>query len=215
MHNAKKIFIVGMIGLMATAAAAASQAATFSVSLSGDPSQFTESQFPFDGLSFDQFTLSLTGFGAPFTVMQGDEIDSTVTLTAPYTIPTAPVRTDILQFFTGSTFPSENTAVTGTFTFFDGVTPVGVFNYDSTTSNALASFAVNFSPANPAFTFTSFTNVVTITDLATPATLDGSFFEYDLVSPGVPEPGVWMLMVGGVGLAGAAMRRRRGVAAAA
>src|SRR5580658_6623618 len=151
MHNVKKVFISGLMGLAATAAAAASQAATYSVSLSGDPSQFTEAQFPFDGLSFDQFTLPLTGFGTPFTVMQGDEIDSTVTLTAAYTIPTAPVRTDLLQYLTGTTFPSEDTGVTGTFTFLDGVTPVGVFNYDSTTSGALSSFAVNFSPANPAF----------------------------------------------------------------
>ncbi|MEO8812539.1 MAG: PEPxxWA-CTERM sorting domain-containing protein, partial [Caulobacteraceae bacterium] len=84
----------------------------------------------------------------------------------------------------------------------------------SSTSGQLASFAVNFSPANPAFTFTSFTNDVTITDLATPATIDNSSFTYDLVSQAAPEPSVWMFMIAGVGLTGAAMRRRRSVALA-
>ena len=44
----------------------------------------------------------------------------------------------------------------------------------------------------------------------------GVAFEFDnLAVAGVPEPASWALMIGGFGLAGAGLRRRRTVAAAA
>jgi hypothetical protein len=46
--------------------------------------------------------------------------------------------------------------------------------------------------------------------------LDDVVLTYDGVrdpGPGIPEPGTWALMIGGFGLAGAALRRRRAVAA--
>lgn len=43
----------------------------------------------------------------------------------------------------------------------------------------------------------------------------GVFFDAVSVSGGVPEPATWALMISGFGLAGAALRRRRAVAAAA
>ena len=46
------------------------------------------------------------------------------------------------------------------------------------------------------------------------ATMDEVRFVFD-PSAAVPEPASWALMIGGFGLAGATLRRRRGVAAAA
>jgi len=86
---------------------------------------------------------------------------------------------------------------------------VASFSYSSTTSNQLASYAANFPPANTGFTFDSFTNVATINTLATPATVDGSYFFYDLVSSAAPEPAAWMVMILGIGGVGAAAREQR------
>ena len=135
-------------------------------------------------------------------------INSTVTLDQSYTIPASQLHTDFLQYFFGSNFPNENTGVDGTFTLYNQGSVVATYGYGSTTSNALASYAALFPPLNGAVTFDSFTNVFTIDTLATPATIDSSAFEYALVSPGVPEPATWGLMIVGLGLAGGAMRRR-------
>ena len=138
----------------------------------------------------------------------GDTINATVTLDGLYTVPQSQLYTNFLQFFTGSAFPSENTGVDGTFTFYNGGTQVASFSYFSTTSGSLASYTANFPPSNGAFTFDSFTNAVHINDLATPATLDGGFLFYDLVSSAAPEPATWAMMLVGLGLAGGALRAR-------
>ena len=199
--------ILAAVAVLAAGAASQSQAATFSLSLSGDPTNFSESNFIFNNESYDRFYLTLDGLNAgnAITVSQGDEIDSTVTLSSLYTIGTAPGHTNILEIRSGSSFPSENTAGNGTFTFFNGADVVATFNYSSSTSGQLAAYAANFPPNNPAFTFDSFTNNFTITDLATSATLDGSAFFYDLTTP-VPEPTTWAMMMVGVGAAGLMLR---------
>jgi hypothetical protein len=200
----KSLIAAGVVAIGAGQA----QATTFDRSLTGVVANFSESQFNFSGLHFDRFDLPLSGLDSSdsFTVAQGDIINEIVTLDTPYTIPTSMVRTDILQYLTGSSFPSENTGVDGTFTFFLGGSQVGSFGYSSTTSSSLASFAANFPPNNGAFTWDSFTNGFTINTLATPATLDGSFFEYELASTPVPEPAAWAMMLVGFGLIGGAMR---------
>jgi hypothetical protein len=193
----------------------AANAAVFDISLTGDRADFSESMFTFDGFNFDRFSLPLSpSDGFPATVSQGDTIDATVTLDGPYTIPQSAARTYILQYFNGDSFPPGNTGVNGTFTFFEGVTQVAQFGYDSTTSNGLASFAANFPPNNGAFTFDSFTNDFTINTLGSPGTLDNSSFEYDLLSNAVPEPAIWVSLLLGLGLAGSALRHGRRTGAA-
>lgn len=188
---------------------------TFTISLSGDTSQFAEQMSNSGGLHFDDFSLTLSGLDSSnaITVSKGDTVDSTVNLNAIYTIPASAKDTYILHYLTSSTFPSENSGVDGTFTFFDLGVPVASFGYSSTTSSQLSSFAVLFPPNNGAIAFDSFTNDFSINTLATPATLDGSSFEYDLVS-NAPEPAAWALMLVGFGLVGALTRRRAAGAAA-
>jgi hypothetical protein len=64
------------------------------------------------------------------------------------------------------------------------------------------------------FTFTG-TGHDTIQLQATTPGNGGVFFDNVSVSGGVPEPATWALMIGGFGLAGGALRRRRGAVAAA
>jgi hypothetical protein len=209
--------LAAMLSLAGMFGATAARAATYDVTLSGNVADFTQSQFVFDGFNFDQFSLPLTVVDStlPITVAQGDSIDSTVTLDQAYTVPVGPARTYFLQYLDGASFPGGDTGVEGTFTFFNGGTEVAQYSYDSTTSNGLAAFAAVFAPSNPSFTFTSFTDDLTITSLATPGTLDSSSFEYDLLSNAVPEPATWGLMLFGFGLAGASLRRAKRAARAA
>jgi len=193
--------------------ASQAQATTFTVNLTGDPANFGASQVYAFGLRFDEHYLQLSGLDTSnaITVSQGDQIDSTVTLASQYTIPTSVVRTDILEYLTGNTFPSENTGVSGTFTFFLAGNSVNVFNYSSSTSNQLASFAAVFPPNNGSFAFDSFTNDLTITNLPGAATLDGAAFNYALVTT-APELSTWaMLTLGFAGLGFAGRRQRRAV----
>ena len=204
--------ILTAVAVLAAGAASQSQAAAYVLSLTGDPTAFSESQFTFNNAAYDEFSLSLTGLDGSnaITVEQGDTISSTVTLSSAYTIGTAPDHTDILQYFFGSAFPAGNTGVDGTFNFYNGATLVASYGYSSTTSDQLASYAAIFSPNNPAFTFDSFTNDVNINALGSPATLDSSQFTYALVTPlPAPEPSTWAMMVLGVGAAGLMVRTSR------
>lgn len=102
----------------------------------------------------------------------------------------------------GSSFPAENTGVSGTFNFYNGGVTVETLPYISTTSSQLSSYAVA-PPGNP-FTFDSFTVALNINTLATAATLNGAAFDYGLVG-NVPEPSTWALMLlgfAGLGFAG-------------
>jgi PEP-CTERM motif len=206
--------LFGLLGsAILVASTTASQATVFNLSLSGDIGGFSESQIDFSGLHFDEFTVGLTGLDGSnaITVSQGDTINNTVTFNGEYTIPGSQVRTDILQFLFGSSFPSENTGVNGEFNFYDGATLVATFDYGSTTGGALASFAAVFDPIHSTgFTFDSFTNDFTINELATSATLDSSSFEYALVSNlrPVPEPATLVLFGSGLLAAGVAKRRK-------
>ncbi len=198
----------------ALAFAGQAQAATFALTLTGNVGNFTNFQQDAFGLHFDRYFLNLDGLNNDnaITVNQGDQINSVVTLDQLLTIPLSQVRTDLLQYLFGSGFSGGGTQVSGTFNFYDGATLVNSFNYASSTSSQLASFAVAFPPNNGSFSFDSFTNDLTIDTLDQPATLSSTAFNYNLVSNAVPEPASWALMLGGFGLVGSAMRRRARVA---
>ena len=198
--------------LCSVSAAGAATAATYTIDVNGQVANFQESQFTFNNNHYDEFYLPLSGY-TPVTVAQGDMINSTVTLDQSYTVPASLLHTDFLQYFFGQNFPNENTGVDGTFTLYNQGAVVATYGYSSTTSSALASYAALFPPLNGAVTFDLFTNDFTINTLATPATISSSAFEYALVSPGVPEPATWGLMLIGLGLAGGGLRRRGRVTA--
>jgi len=194
--------------------AAQAQAATFIVSLTGNVGDFTSASYDFFGLHFDSYFMPLYGLDSSnaITVAQGDVIQSTVTLDTSYAIPASQIRTDFLQFFSGSGFTGAATGVSGTFNFYDAGNLVSTLGYSSSTSSQLASFGIWFPPDNTGLTFDKFTNDFTIDVLDTPATLDGGSLQYSLVSSAVPEPASWALMITGFGLVGGAMRRRPALA---
>ncbi|MEY2883056.1 MAG: hypothetical protein RL490_780, partial [Pseudomonadota bacterium] len=193
--------------------AAPAAAATYNVDLTGVVADFQNVQFDSLGSHYDRNTLQLAGLDATnaITVAQGDTIKATVTLDQLYTMPASALYTNFLHYFTGSAFPSQSTEVNGSFNLFNAGTLVATFAYSSSTADQLSSYALISPPDNGAFSFDSFTNDVTITTLATPATIDGSAFTYDLVSTavgGVPEPSTWAMLVLGFGVIGGTLRKR-------
>jgi hypothetical protein len=83
-------------------------------------------------------------------------------------------------------------------------------------SNDSFGSANNFLWKTGSFTFVGTGNNETITLAATIPGNGGVFFDAVSVSgAAVPEPATWALMIGGFGMAGAALRRRRALGAAA
>jgi hypothetical protein len=75
-------------------------------------------------------------------------------------------------------------------------------------------FGHNMQWKSGAFTFVGTGNVETVRLEATVPGNGGVFFDDVSVSGAIPEPATWALMIGGFGLAGALLRRRRAMAAA-
>ena len=206
----KSQLLAGAAALSALFLASGAQAASFTLNLNGQVANFTQQTLTCCGSSFDAHFLNLTGLDSSnaITVNQGDTINATVTLDQLLTVPASQVRTDFLLFVNGTGLPSNPTAVSGTFTLFNGATQIASYTYSSSTSGGLANFAAIFPPNNVAFTFDSFTDNFSIDTLAQTSVLNNSSIEYALVSVAVPEPAAWALMLIGVGLAGAALRRQ-------
>jgi hypothetical protein len=151
---------------------------------------------------------TLTGWTTPaFPVVAGDEIDVTVTLDNPFTVPASTSWTGlVLDLLASSGGGGEENFV---WTFFDGATPVAEITSLSTTSGGVSTFGILNPPNNGAFTFTSFTDVITVTTLNTlNVDLTGAFFE-EFQATNVPEPATWSLMLAGFAGLGAALRARR------
>jgi len=155
----------------------------------------------------------LTGFSEIAAAAQGDTIDVTVKLDQAYTIPASPSYTGLLLYLTGG--PGGGGQDNFDWTFYDGVTPVANTDTYSTTSGDVTTFAILYPPQNGAFTFTSFTDDITITSMPGTVDLNGGAFEYDLDTSSVPEPASWSLMLAGIGGLGAFLRGRWRVLAAA
>jgi hypothetical protein len=204
----RNIIRCSLATLTATLLMSQAHAATFTLNLSGDTSQFTEFTFNSSGNPADAFYLSLTGFGAPITVSNGDIIDSTVTLNNEITIPSASNRTDYILSLDGPPFPDagDNGGVFGEFKFYDNGTLVRTLDYGtSTSSRGLAGIDDEFAPNNTPITFNSFTNDLTIDILPGPTLLDSGAFQYDLVEQ-VPEPATWAMFLVGFGAIGFGLR---------
>lgn len=64
------------------------------------------------------------------------------------------------------------------------------------------------------FSFVGDGSTATLALAATNGTNGGVFFDAISVQTGIPEPAAWAMMIGGFGLAGAMLRRRRAISAA-
>ena len=91
---------------------------------------------------------------------------------------------------------------------------LGVQNYSFDASGVVSYANLGWTLETYTFVATGTSSVLTFTDLNTGSPY-GAALDNVSISAGVPEPASWALMIGGFGLAGSALRRRRALAVAA
>lgn len=210
---------------LAIAFSSGALAASYNVTLSGDPIGASVQTFV-DGSGNTVYDWYLGGLSSPdnsypVTVNQGDTINLSINLASAITIPASDPstfdHTYISIGLTGSNFPavdtgtSETTSLFNTSGTFDGTTNPGPSGGSSCTTNGqLSSCLVLFSPNYNAITFDQLTSTISVDSMSgsTNVTLDGAYLQIDVVNAPVPEPESYAMMLAGIGLIGAVVRRR-------
>lgn len=198
--------------------AGSAQAAVYNLNLSGSVASASSYDFTSGATRYQgQLIFPLSGLDGSngFDVTQGDTVNTTVTLDQPWNLPASVYNTTVILYLTSSSFLSDLTtsAVDGTTTLFDGGSTVFQRNEGVGTRGQLVMDIVLFPTDNGAFSFDSATFDFSVTHLGSASEhIDEAEIAYQLQGPGVPEPATWTMLIGGLGLAGAALRRRRQLA---
>ena len=114
----------------------------------------------------------------------------------------APLRS--LAFSLGSFNSGDNVALTlgdNTVTIFSGTQIVGSAANWGTLSNGYVRYDMDATPGSA--------NTIKSVTFSTAAS--GKFFEIDNIYGALPEPAMWAMLIGGFGMAGVALRKRRPV----
>ncbi len=187
------------------------EAATITLNLTGSVASTTVNNFRFGGYDFQSGFLALTGF-TPFTLDAGDIIDATVTLDGAFVVPAQVIAPGYAQFvgfnLDGPVSPAFATTtgsllLTGLVGDLPNPTLAGCGNCTS---------FIGGREFGGSFSFTGLTGGGTIDTLDVARLIDSISISYQVnvgVSPAVPEPATWALLLGGFGLTGVAARRRR------
>jgi hypothetical protein len=208
----KRIYMAAVA--VAVLGATSAHATSYTETLTGSVADFESISGVEPGYySYTGGYLTLSGFSEIPAAAQGDTIDVMVTLDQAQLIPASPSYTGLLLYLTGGLGGGGLDSFD--WTFFNGLTPVLNVDTYSTTSGDVTTFAVLYPPQDGAFTFTSFTDDITIGSMTGTVDLTGAAFEYDN-DTAIPEPATWSLMLVGIGGVGAFLRgRRRGLATSA
>lgn len=177
--------------------------------LTGTVSEASSGSLSFAGDTFQYWNLTLNGL-VPITLVQGDIVRATVRLDQTLTVPGTNEMYIGFNLFrgNGSIPPLNPVSTSGTMTF----NPGGVAQFGPVPTgcgNCLSSIA--FLGATNAVSFGSLYTEFTINTLTDPDYLiDGASISYQLRDPisAVPEPATWAMMIVGLSVAGAALRRR-------
>ena len=209
-----------LIALAATSLLATpAMATTHILTLTGQIANTTFNMFDIPNIGhFRTGTLLLDPF-TPFTIVQGDTIQATITLDGAFIVPASGEQLFGINFNDdqgGSpSFILLDTVNSGTTTFSYSAGPTNRLNGDVAPggcSNCLSN--ITGQVPGPAFRFDQLFLTESIDALEAPFTIGQSTISYQLREPfnAIPEPAAWALMLTGFGLVGSAMRRRAKVA---
>lgn len=195
--------------------AAPAAATTIVLNLTANPVNTTTNTFTFNGDIYNSADLIFDPFD-PFTIEEGDIIEATITFTSGFTVPASGeqffgvnflgVDSDSPPGYPDNEGPMNNGTLV--FAYTGGATGLPNDTQGGSCGNCLTSIGGQ-SPGN-SFIFNSIKLTETVTALNAPFTIGRASFSYQLRDvAAVPEPATWAMMIGGFGLVGGAMRRRR------
>ncbi|HPU15679.1 MAG TPA: PEPxxWA-CTERM sorting domain-containing protein [Polymorphobacter sp.] len=122
-------------------------------------------------------------------------------------------------FTTGFSFNYTAVNQGGAVEVYDGLNGAGnllaTLNLTTTASACAAAYSAGFCPFSPfGVNFAGTAKSISFAGVANQIVFDDITFGSATPGPSVPEPASWALMIGGFGMVGAALRRRRGFATA-
>ena len=210
--KAIRIAFAAFVALAATPAAAV----TIVLNLTANPANLTTDTFEIGSSNFRTGQLIVDPF-APFTIAQGDIIQTTLTLTGGLVVPASMEQVFGINFFQGAFISppgyaeNEGPTTEGTLTFSNSAGQTGLSSNTlfGGCGNCLSAIGAQIPGA--AFTFDGLVVDQTILTLNAPFTVDGATFGFQLrdIASAVPEPGTWLLMIAGFGMIGGSLRTSR------
>ncbi len=202
----KRNLLAGLT-LVAALAAGAAHATVYTLSLTGTVADGTTGSFVSGGSTYYTYYLDLgLGAASPFTIVQGDEIQATITLDTPLVVPASPGGYQFVGVnFNGAVAP-DGVSTVGMDTF-SGGTGISSSPMGTNCGNCLS--GVYGQPGPGSFSFSSLYADTTIETLTTPFLVDDVTLTYQVNTGPVPEPAAWTLMLIGVGAVGGSARLSR------
>lgn len=193
------------------------QASVYNLNLTGSvgsaaPFNFTDA---FGNNFQGQEIYSLNGMPS-ISLNQGDQLNVTVTLDAPWTVPpTSKAFTSVNLLLFSTSFENNNpqvpTTSTGTVTLSYLGNPFLSQSTGGNTANQVG-LGSSSSPPNGGFVFDKAAFDFTVSNLGTsPQTIDTADIYWELgtyAAAGVPEPATWAMLILGMAMMGWAVRRR-------
>lgn len=191
------------------------QAETYTLTLDAVAGDIIVDSFLSGGKQFHVGRLSLDGLFDAIDLVQGDELSASVTIVdGPLMVPASPeqvfgfeVRGPVDPLFDDA--PNADPVFSANVTFY----LMGEVVHAGGGGCGNCSFAAIFKAPGEAFSFDQIEVTGQFLNLTSTYTIDNASFSYQLSQP-VPEPATWALWLAGLGLAGAAARRRAHPAAA-
>lgn len=206
------ITLAAVAALAPFGSAWAGVAASFSLSLEGDVIQLATNNFISGGKVFDtgELQLSEKNNNLP-TFQQGFQFDLHITLlNGPFVIPASPEQLFGVNFLNSASnsTPSFNInsaqpVISANLTFLLG----GIQQGPNLNGNCGNCASIITSPGTGMFQFDEIVVMGSFQNLTAPYVVNGFSLSYQLSQP-VPEPGAWLLLLGGLGVVVAAGRPR-------